>query len=131
MSLAKNVGHIANLEMDPTLNNDIAIDEGGWGDDDEDIEDESEEKKNAGDGEAGWDVEDADLEIPDLGMAQQTTSVGFVHLPTIGPSLSNVWTKNSQLPFDHFAAGSFESAFRLLHEQVSYYLTSKTDLVKC
>jgi coatomer protein complex subunit alpha (xenin) len=33
-----------------------------------------------------------------------------------------VWVNNSQLPVDHSLAGSFESAFRLLHEQVSSVL---------
>ncbi|VEN35072.1 unnamed protein product [Callosobruchus maculatus] len=94
----------------------------GWGDDEE-IDTEGEEKRVpdavAGDGEAGWDVEDADLEIPDLGPSQATESTdSYIHLAPPGPSPTLNWTKLSQLPVDHIAAGSFESATRLLHTQV-------------
>lgn len=44
---------------------------------------------------------------------------GYFVPPTKGPSQLQVWVNNSQLPADHILAGSFESAFRLLHEQVS------------
>ncbi|CAG9862045.1 unnamed protein product [Phyllotreta striolata] len=96
----------------------------GWGDDDE-LELDPDEKKaevaaaGGGDGEGGWDVEDEGLEIPDLGPAATVEAEGnFVHLPTQGPSALVTWTKNSQLVADHVAAGSFESAARLLHDQL-------------
>ncbi|XP_060529873.1 coatomer subunit alpha [Cylas formicarius] len=110
------------LMAEPTI--DTGMEEaGGWGDED-DLEIDQEEKKgvaagSTGEGEAGWDVEDADLEIPDLGPAQTTEiSDSYVHLPAQGPSPRLSWTKSSQLAADHIAAGSFESACRLLHDQV-------------
>lgn len=103
---------------------DVAMEEAqGWGDDDE-LELDPDEKKPdtaaaGGDGEAGWDVEDEGLEIPDLGPTATAEVEGnFVHLPTPGPSPPLTWTKNSQLVADHVAAGSFESAARLLHDQL-------------
>lgn len=64
-------------------------------------------------------MEDADLEIPDLGPTPSADSTDtYVHLPTQGPSQPLTWTKNSQLAADHVAAGSFDSAGRLLHDQV-------------
>lgn len=93
---------------------------GGWGDDDElDIDPEERRADVSGEGEVGWDVEDADLEIPDLGPTTSAdTSDTYVHLPTQGPSQPLTWTKNSQLAVDHISAGSFESACRLLHDQL-------------
>lgn len=38
--------------------------------------------------------------------------------PTKGTSQTTVWTNNSPLPVDHVLAGSFTSAFKLLHDQV-------------
>lgn len=64
-------------------------------------------------------MEDADLEIPDVGpIASQSTEAGYVHLPTNGPSPPSIWAKHSQLVADHIMAGSFETAFRLLHDQI-------------
>lgn len=111
-------GQIATLAVDPTL--DTGVEEDGWGDDDEEeAGGENKKAEPALEGEAGWDVEDADLEIPDLGPAQvQTASDDYVHLPTPGQSPSVTWTRNSQLAVDHVMAGSLESACRLLHDQV-------------
>lgn len=111
------------LEVDPNLDVDIGDAEGGWADDDEDIDPLEDTKKRtesaSGDGEGGWDVEDADLEIPDLGPSQPSTQGdAYIHLPTQGPSQSAIWTKNSELPADHVMAGSFESAARLLNSQI-------------
>ena len=69
----------------------------------------------------GWDVGDEDLVLPP---ELESTVVpgaddGYFVPPTRGPSQLQVWVNNSQLPVDHILAGSFESAFRLLHEQVS------------
>ena len=44
---------------------------------------------------------------------------GYFVPPTRGPSQLQVWVNNSQIPVDHILAGSFESAFRLMHDQVS------------
>lgn len=96
---------------------------GGWGDDiDEENEEEYHSTKELGQGDAetGWDVEDADLEIPDL-VPEQVLAAGngnYIHLPTNGTSPCLMWTKNSQLPADHIMAGAFESACRLLNDQV-------------
>ncbi len=38
--------------------------------------------------------------------------------PTRGNSQAYLWTTNSKLPVDHVLAGSFETAMRLLHDQV-------------
>lgn len=35
-----------------------------------------------------------------------------------GSSVATVWCNNSKLPVDHILAGSFETAMRLLHDQV-------------
>lgn len=98
-------------------------DAGGWGDDDDDdIEPDEKRYEDAashGDGDGGWDVEDAGLEIPDVSATQvQQSSDTFVHLPTHGVNPVMVWTKNSRLAADHAMAGSFESACRLLHDQI-------------
>lgn len=70
------------------------VEEGaGWGDDD-DLEADPDEKKTevTAEGEGGWDVEDADLEIPDLGPSQQTESTdSFVHLPPHGNNLYSIF----------------------------------------
>ncbi|ENN79199.1 hypothetical protein D910_09097 [Dendroctonus ponderosae] len=95
----------------------------GWGDDDDDEIIDGEEKSNdpkaSESGEAGWDVEDADLEIPELGPTPgEEATDSYVHLPAQGPSPKLSWTKASQLAADHVRAGSFESACRLLHDQI-------------
>lgn len=67
----------------------------------------------------GWDVGDEDLELPpDLDTGSTTVEEGYFVAPTSGTSQSKVWATNSQLPIDHVMAGSFETAFRLLHDQV-------------
>lgn len=111
---------MSTLVVDPNL--EAAVEEDGWGDEDED--EDAEEKKKAeqsGDGEAGWDVEDADLEIPDVGPSQKVVFSGnFVHAPAPGAPPTSTWVKNSQLAADHIMAGSFQSACRLLYDQVCY-----------
>ncbi|KAF7993085.1 hypothetical protein HCN44_005866 [Aphidius gifuensis] len=101
----------------------------GWGDDDElgmDDDDEDNEtrktgdKASAGDGDengAGWEVEDVDLP-PELETTASSNDNGYFVAPTKGIPPSQHWVTNSQLPVDHIAAGSFDSAFRLLHDQV-------------
>jgi coatomer protein complex subunit alpha (xenin) len=69
----------------------------------------------------GWDVGDEDLVLPPEleSTVAPGADDGYFVPPTRGPSQLQVWVNNSQLPVDHILAGSFESAFRLLHEQVS------------
>ncbi|XP_052228436.1 coatomer subunit alpha-like [Dreissena polymorpha] len=100
----------------------------GWGDDDIKLDDDDEfgggEEAKAGNEEGGegggWDV-DEDLDLPaDLDVPSTPTSggEGFFVPPTKGTSQGQVWCNNSQLPVDHVLAGSFETAMRLLHDQV-------------
>lgn len=82
----------------------------GWGDDDDEIidggigsftlfdfvktnvfyfvaEEKSNDPKVSESGEAGWDVEDADLDIPELGPTPgEETTDSYVHLPAQGTS---------------------------------------------
>ncbi|KAK2585183.1 hypothetical protein KPH14_009895 [Odynerus spinipes] len=93
----------------------------GWGNDEElGIDDEEE-----GDGEpivegeetAGWDVEDVDLP-PELENSIPVSEDGYYSPPTRGVPPMQHWVNNSQLVVDHILAGSFETAFRLLNNQV-------------
>lgn len=53
------------------------------------LEDKTNEPRVSESGEAGWDVEDSDLDIPELGPTQAAeTSDSYVHLPTQGKVLS-------------------------------------------
>nr|XP_039274380.1 LOW QUALITY PROTEIN: coatomer subunit alpha-like [Styela clava] len=114
---------------------DADIDTGGWGDDADIILDEDgaivEDYGDALDGDedgggegggGGWDVDDDDLELPaDLELPDIPASEGgegYFVPPTKGTSQAQVWCNNSQLPVDHILAGSFDTAFRLLHDQV-------------
>ncbi|GCB80990.1 hypothetical protein scyTo_0021762 [Scyliorhinus torazame] len=69
----------------------------------------------------GWDVEE-DLDLPpelDIGGGiPGGAEEGFFVSPSKGNSPAQVWCNNSQLPVDHLVAGSFETAARLLHDQV-------------
>nr|BAC27682.1 unnamed protein product [Mus musculus] len=69
----------------------------------------------------GWDVEE-DLELPpELDVPSGVSGSaedGFFVPPTKGTSPTQIWCNNSQLPVDHILAGSFETAMRLLHDQV-------------
>lgn len=102
----------------------------GWGDDvmllDEDDEfgvpkDTMEgDEDTEGDTGGGWDVDD-ELELPpdlEAGPVAGPGEDGFFVPPTKGMSQAQVWCNNSQLPVDHVLAGSFETAMRLLHDQV-------------
>jgi len=103
----------------------------GWGADaelllDGDSGDEKETAKGAGEaqGEAvgggGWDEGDDDLELPpelEINLPSNEEENYFV-APTKGTSPAQLWANNSQLLVDHVYAGSFDSAFRLLHDQV-------------
>ncbi|KAK6970166.1 coatomer subunit alpha [Biomphalaria glabrata] len=99
---------------------------GGWGDDVEALVIDEEggfaegldEEGTAEEG--GWDVED--LELPaDIDMSTAATGAGeegYFVPPSKGISQSQVWCNNSQLPVDHVLAGFFETAMRLLHDQI-------------
>ncbi|CAB4058570.1 COPA [Lepeophtheirus salmonis] len=70
---------------------------------------------------AGWDVDDDDLELPadlDPSPSKVVVDEGYFVPPTKGKNPTQLWLNNSQLPVDHIVAGCFESAFRLLHDQV-------------
>lgn len=113
---------------------DATIDEGagdGWGadadiglgDDDDDDEMKDALETQEGDNEGpGWDVGDEDLEIPEE-LASKIASVsisntGDYEVPNRGPSHTQYWANNTNLVADHLRAGSLESAFRLLNDQV-------------
>ncbi|EDV25681.1 uncharacterized protein TRIADDRAFT_24616 [Trichoplax adhaerens] len=104
-------------------------DTGGWGEDadldlDEGKNEFVDEDEIAGDGEddeeGGWDIGDEDLELPpDLEVVEPTSAEeGYFVPPTKGVSQLQVWCNNSSLAHDHVIAGSFESASRLLYDQV-------------
>ncbi|XP_064607662.1 coatomer subunit alpha-like [Liolophura sinensis] len=98
---------------------DLGLDDDGFGMPSEGFDDEALEGGEDG----GWDVGDDDLELPpdlDVGPAAGGGSgdEGYFVPPTKGTSQAQVWCNNSRLPVDHVLAGSFETAMRLLHEQV-------------
>lgn len=101
-------------------------DEGGWGDSDLVLDEDAgfgdgEEKLEVDEEGGGWDVGDDDLELPaDLDVGPMPTGAGedYYAPPTRGNSQSQVWCNNSQIPVDHLVAGSFDSAARLLNEQL-------------
>jgi len=104
---------------------------GGWGDDDDDLSDDEKKSGAGGDGggaggdgdeDGGWEDED-DLDLPpdvDAGDGAKLAAAddGFYVPPTKGLSQDKVWCNNSQLAIDHVVAGSFDTAFKLLHDQV-------------
>jgi coatomer protein complex subunit alpha (xenin) len=102
--------------------------EGDWGEPELNIDDEngSEDngrasKKDEGEGEGGWGIEDGDLDIPEdivVPAANEADEDSYFVAPTKGMSQAQYWVNNSKLPVDHILAGSFETAMRLLHDQV-------------
>lgn len=100
---------------------DNAVPAEGWGNDEELGIDEEEgiENENVPEGEesAGWDVEDVDLP-PELETPVAATEDGYYSPPTKGISPTQHWINNSQFVVDHVLAGSLETAFRLLNDQV-------------
>ncbi|CAK8683346.1 unnamed protein product [Clavelina lepadiformis] len=109
---------------------DLDVDAGGWGDDVEIVLDEDgaivedDEFADAEEGETeggGWDVDDDDLELPpdlDVTVDVGGEGEGYFVAPTKGTAQTQVWCNNSQLPADHILAGSYDTAFRLLYDQV-------------
>ncbi|XP_072354441.1 coatomer subunit alpha [Scyliorhinus torazame] len=117
------------LAVDPAVENAGAD---GWGEDAELLLDEEgftdaaegfgeEGTGRGGEEGGGWDVEE-DLDLPpelDIGGGiPGGAEEGFFVSPSKGNSPAQVWCNNSQLPVDHLVAGSFETAARLLHDQV-------------
>lgn len=94
----------------------------GWGNDEElGIDDEEgvdAEIAPEGEENPGWDVEDVDLPPELEAAATSDESNNYECLPTKGVSPPQHWINNSKLVVDHILAGSFESAFRLLNNQV-------------
>uniref|UniRef100_A0A669DQS4 COPI coat complex subunit alpha n=1 Tax=Oreochromis niloticus TaxID=8128 RepID=A0A669DQS4_ORENI len=95
----------------------LQLDEDGFMDAPEGLGEEGLGKEEGG----GWEVEE-DLDLPpelDVPVgAGGGTEDGFFVPPTKGTSPTQMWCNNSQLPVDHILAGSFETAMRLLHDQV-------------
>lgn len=85
---------------------------------------------DGGEGE-GWDIDEDDLQLPpDLlegdadgaspkrrGKGADDATGEFI-APSRGANSKQHWANLSRLPADHVAAGAFESAFRLLNDQV-------------
>uniref|UniRef100_U5EW24 Coatomer subunit alpha n=1 Tax=Corethrella appendiculata TaxID=1370023 RepID=U5EW24_9DIPT len=119
--------HQALAAVDETVGD--VIEEDGWGVDAElKDEDKFEDAKEGDDEEggqpggenAGWDVGDDDLELPEELIAKLPAKddENYYAVPSKGMPQSHHWTVNSQLAADHVRAGSFETAFRLLHDQI-------------
>lgn len=92
---------------------------GDWGDEDLGLESESKKALTPSEPELdseegdGWGDDDDDLEIPELSPVKTEAFV----LPKHGVPVSQSW-KKSKLAADHVAAGSFETAMKLLNTQI-------------
>ncbi|XP_067949452.1 coatomer subunit alpha-like isoform X2 [Watersipora subatra] len=101
---------------------DLEVEGEGWGDDDlddfgTDTKGEDDEFADADAG--GWDGDDDDLGLEELGPAGDDVGAdGFFVVPVKGTNPSQAWCNNSQLAADHIKSGSFETAMRLLHDQI-------------
>eukprot|EP01117_Protostelium_nocturnum_P001657 TRINITY_DN1202_c0_g1_i1.p1 TRINITY_DN1202_c0_g1~~TRINITY_DN1202_c0_g1_i1.p1 ORF type:complete len:1246 (-),score=287.08 TRINITY_DN1202_c0_g1_i1:71-3808(-) len=87
---------------------------------DDDVE-EKEEEKEKGEGKSEWDIDEIDISDDDVAVSSSgsKSSIGsFAVLPNPGPSARQNWLNNSELAADHVAAGSFETAMKLLNEQI-------------
>ena len=108
---------------------DIAEDEeiSAWGGDDLDLDEPDIDGEGIGDpdeidledlGEGeGWDVGDELEGLEDIKTTSTRVSSGFV-APRPGPSMGETWCRNSDIPVDHVAAGSIESAMQLYNSQI-------------
>lgn len=68
---------------------------------------------------AGWDVdEELDIPVEAAPQAEGKQESGYFAPPPRGTSMAQTWTAHSQLAVDHVLAGSFETACRLLHDQI-------------
>lgn len=116
-----NVPTLAVAQLTEDMDDSAAGD--GWGLDTDagaDMDEVEPKESKDGDGESGWDVGDEDIELPeDVAMpATGQEDEDYFVPPTKGLSQAGAWIFNSQLAADHVAAGSFETAFKLLNEQV-------------
>lgn len=106
---------------------------GNWGDDaDLVLDDEFGPGGGLGDDEGGkdedgpgWDVDDDDIDLADIDLPAGSAIAnaggdgeGYYVPPTKAPSIAQSWSSNSNIPVDHVLAGSFESAMRLLSDQL-------------
>lgn len=68
----------------------------------------------------GWDVEDIELpkDLAEKFSEVESKDAAYFNAPIKGTSQLQVWTHNSQLAVDHVRAGSYETAMRLLNNQV-------------
>lgn len=91
-----------------------------WNDSDEELAEGAQDDQDKESG-GGWDVDD-DLELPpDLDLPSTATDTGengYFVPPPRGAPLSQGWSQRSQLAVDHIIGGSFESAARLLNQQI-------------
>ncbi|CAI2316133.1 unnamed protein product [Caenorhabditis sp. 36 PRJEB53466] len=100
---------------------DVDVGNDAWGDEEylvgEDGELEVDEGEGPidGDEEGGWDVDD-DLALPDVVDEQGGEDEEVVPHPEVAPSAR--WPDVSRLAADHVAAGSFETALKLLHDTI-------------
>jgi coatomer protein complex subunit alpha (xenin) len=123
---AKNAGNQLSIKLDNIEDTDTAGD--NWGEDakldiDDELDEEGQSKRDNEDGgeeKAGWDIDD-DIDIPadiNVPAAADADEESYFVAPTKGMSQAQHWVNNSKLPVDHILAGSFETAMRLLHDQV-------------
>ena len=79
----------------------------------------------------GWDEDEDDLDLTELQVGEDdeddkedeldirnSSFQGEFQAPSAGETKVNLWVQNSSLAADHVAAGSFESAMRLLNRQI-------------
>lgn len=114
---------------DAALDDAVALDEGGWNDEDEAGAGKSDPSGAAatssgasgapasGDAEEGaWELE-LETELPQL---QKPTVEGpaQITLPREAPPAQFTWVQQSDIPADHIAAASFDSAMKLLNSQI-------------
>ncbi|OQR74758.1 coatomer subunit alpha-like, partial [Tropilaelaps mercedesae] len=103
-------------EIEPSGWGDVGLDEEG-----EPKADEDENMMEAGGEGEGWDVGEEDLEIPAELLETAGAEIdhdGFFVAPTRGLATTQQWVDQSRLAVDHILAGSFETAMKLLNEQV-------------
>jgi len=90
--------------------------------DDEDVVKENRDKSDHAEDELaadGWDDgSDLTKDLEGIEIVPSKAEKSFVVLPPPGPSFGQIWCNNSNLAADHIAAGSFESAMKLLNQQV-------------
>jgi len=78
----------------------------------------SEEKMEETEEGGGWDM-DLDLgEVEKIEVPTTKADKNFLVLPQSGPTYTQIWCNNSLLAADHVAGGSFESAMKLLNNQI-------------